>query len=157
VRRDLATLVEMIASVDGIEDISLSTNAVLLADQADALKEAGVNRVNVSLDSLRADRVDAIARRPGSFGRIMAGLEAAERVGFGPIKINVVLLKGQNDSEIADFAAITKERPWHIRFIELMPTGVEHPAEHGRVRVVPGSAPARARARRPGAGGGAHR
>lgn len=123
VRRDLATLVEMIASVKGIEDISLSTNAVLLADQADALKEAGVNRVNVSLDSLRPERVDEIARRPGSFKKILDGLEAAERVGFGPIKINVVLLKGQNDEEIPDFAAITRERPWHIRFIELMPTG----------------------------------
>jgi cyclic pyranopterin phosphate synthase len=67
--------------------------------------------------------VDAIARRPGSFGRIMEGLDAAEAVGFDPIKINVVLIGGQNDDEIEDFALITRDRPWHIRFIELMPTG----------------------------------
>lgn len=122
VRRDLPHLVEMVARVEGIEDLSLSTNAVLLADLADDLRRAGINRVNVSLDSLRSERVDAIARRPGSYGRIMEGLAAAEAVGFGPIKINVVLIGGQNDDEIADFAEITRERPWHVRFIELMPT-----------------------------------
>jgi cyclic pyranopterin phosphate synthase len=123
VRRDLPELVGMLATVPGIDDLSLSTNAVLLADQAEALREAGINRLNVSLDSLRPDRVEAIARRPGCFGPIMEGLDAAERVGFDPIKINVVLIKGQNDDEVEDFAAITRERPWHVRFIELMPTG----------------------------------
>ena len=123
VRRDLAALVRMLSSIDGIENIALSTNAVLLADQAADLKAAGVDRVNISLDSLREDRVDAIARRPGSYDGIIKGLEAAEAVGFEPIKINVVLIRGSNDDEIADLAAITKERPWHIRFIEIMPTG----------------------------------
>ena len=122
VRRDLPDLVRMVAEVPGIEDLSLSTNAVLLEEHADALREAGLNRVNVSLDSLRPDRVDAIARRPGSHGRIMAGLRAAEEAGFAPLKINVVLMGGENDDEIADFAEITRERPWHIRFIEVMPT-----------------------------------
>jgi cyclic pyranopterin phosphate synthase len=123
VRRDLPDLARMIASVDGIEDSSLSTNAVLLADHADVLRPAGVHRLNVSLDSLRADRVDEIARRPGSYPRIMEGLEAAERCGFSPIKINVVLIRGQNEDEIEEFAEITRERPWHVRFIEMMPTG----------------------------------
>jgi cyclic pyranopterin phosphate synthase len=123
VRKDLADLVRMVAAVPGIEDLSLSTNAVLLAEQADDLRAAGINRVNISLDSLRPDRVDAIARRPNSFTRIMAGIDAAERVGFEPIKINTVLIGGQNDDEIEDFAEITRTRPWHIRFIELMPTG----------------------------------
>ncbi len=123
VRRDLHRLVEMIDRVPGIRDISLSTNAVLLADHAESLREAGVDRVNISLDSLREDRVDAIARRPGSFSKIMAGLDAAERVGFAPLKLNVVLMAGQNDDEVEDFAAITRERPWHVRFIEVMPTG----------------------------------
>ena len=123
VRKDLPRLVGMVAEIPGIVDISLSTNAVLLADQAQALRDAGVRRVNVSLDSLQEERVDAIARRPGSFGRIMEGLEAAEAVGFDPIKINVVLIGGQNDDEIEDFALITRNRPWHVRFIELMPTG----------------------------------
>ena len=123
VRKDLPRLVGMVAEIPGIVDISLSTNAVLLADQVQALRDAGVRRVNVSLDSLQEERVDAIARRPGSFGRIMEGLEAAEAVGFDPIKINVVLIGGQNDDEIEDFALITRNRPWHVRFIELMPTG----------------------------------
>ncbi len=123
VRRDLPDLVRMVAAVPGIEDLSLSTNAVLLAELADDLRAAGINRVNISLDSLIPERVDAIVRRPGSFQRIMDGLEAAERVGFDPIKINVVLIGGENEHEIESFATITRERPWHVRFIELMPTG----------------------------------
>lgn len=123
VRRDLPELVRLLAAVPGIDDLSLSTNAVLLAEHADALKTAGIQRLNVSLDSLRPERVEAIARRPGCFGPIMEGFDAAERVGFEPIKVNVVLIRGQNDDEIEDFAAITRERPWHVRFIELMPTG----------------------------------
>ena len=123
VRRDVPELAALLARVPGIDDLSLSTNAVLLEEQADALRAAGVRRVNVSLDSLRPDRVDALARRPGASARIMAGLDAAERVGFDPIKVNVVLMRGSNDDEIADFAALTRERPWHVRFIELMPTG----------------------------------
>ena len=130
VRRDLAALVGMLSSIDGIENIALSTNAVLLADQAADLKAAGVDRVNISLDSLREDRADAIARRPGSYDGIMKGLEAAEAVGFEPIKINVVLIRGSNDDEIADFAAITKERPWHIR----LHRDHAHRLEHGHVR-----------------------
>jgi cyclic pyranopterin phosphate synthase len=122
VRRDLSRLVAMVADVPGIEDLSLSTNAVLLADEAEALKAAGLTRVNVSLDSLRPDRVDAISRRPGSHEKIMRGLQAAEEVGFAPLKINVVLMGGTNDDEIPDFAALTRERPWHVRFIEVMPT-----------------------------------
>jgi len=123
VRRDLSTLVRKLRAVDGIEDVALSTNAVLLAEQADALRAAGVDRLNVSLDSLRPERVDAISRRPGSAEAIFRGLDAAERAGFAPIKINCVVMRGRNDDEVADFAAITRERPWHVRFIEVMPTG----------------------------------
>ena len=123
VRKDLEQLVAMVSAVPGMEDLSLSTNAVILGDQADQLRAAGIDRVNISLDSLRPERVDAIARRPGSYQAIMAGLDAAERVGFNPIKINVVLIGGQNDDKIADFAQMTRERAWHVRFIELMPTG----------------------------------
>lgn len=123
VRRDLPELAAMLSRVPEIEDLSLSTNAVLLAEHADALRSAGVHRLNVSLDSLRPERVDAIVRRPGSFPKIMEGLQAAEEAGFAPIKINVVLIRGENDDEIEDFARITRERPWHVRFIEMMPTG----------------------------------
>ena len=123
VRRDVIKLVELIKAIPGIEDISLSTNAVLLADQAAALRAAGVNRLNISLDSLRADRVDAIARRPGAYLSIMQGIAAAEDAGFEPIKVNVVVMRGRNDDEIEDFAYATLDRPWHVRFIEVMPVG----------------------------------
>jgi cyclic pyranopterin phosphate synthase len=122
VRRDLPVLVGMLASVSGIEDLALSTNGVLLEGQAERLKDAGITRVNISLDSFREDRVDALARRPGTFRRVLEGLEAAEAVGFDPIKINVVLIRGRNEDEIPAFAAVTREHPWHVRFIELMPT-----------------------------------
>jgi GTP 3',8-cyclase len=82
-----------------------------------------VDRLNVSLDSLRPERIDAISRRPGSAAAIFRGLDAAERAGFAPIKVNCVVMRGRNDDEVADFAAITRERPWHVRFIEVMPTG----------------------------------
>ena len=123
VRRDLVDLVEMLSGIDGIEDISLSTNAVLFAKEAEALKRAGLNRVNISLDSLQADRVDEVVRRPGSYAKIMEGLAAAEAVGFHPIKINVVLMRDRNDDEIEAFAELTRNRPLHVRFIEIMPTG----------------------------------
>jgi GTP 3',8-cyclase len=123
VRRDVVKLVELLRAIDGIEDISLSTNAVLLGEQAAELKAAGVNRANISLDSLQAARVDAIARRPGTHARIFEGLAAAERAGFEPLKINVVVMRGRNDDELEDFARATIERPWHVRFIEVMPVG----------------------------------
>ena len=123
VRRDLPELIALLAAIPGIDDIALSTNAVLLEEQADALRAAGVQRVNVSLDSLKPDRVDTIARRPGSHARIFAGLAAAERVGFSPIKVNVVVMRGRNDDELEAFARATLDRPWHVRFIEVMPVG----------------------------------
>ena len=123
VRRDLPALVRLLRDIPGIDDIALSTNAVLLQEQAEPLRQAGVDRLNISLDSLRPDRIDAIARRPGSAAAILRGIEAAERAGFAPLKINCVVMRGQNDDEVADFAAITRERPWHVRFIEVMPTG----------------------------------
>jgi cyclic pyranopterin phosphate synthase len=123
VRRDLARLVRMLRAIPGIEEISLSTNAALLAPLAGELRAVGVDRLNVSLDSLRPERIDRLARRAGVASDIFAGLEAAERAGFAPLKINCVVMRGRNDDEIADFAAITRERPWHVRFIEVMPTG----------------------------------
>ncbi|MEX2281473.1 MAG: radical SAM protein, partial [Gemmatimonadota bacterium] len=118
-----SSLVRMLRIIPGIEDIALSTNAVLLDDQAKDLRAAGVNRVNISLDSLRADRVDAISRRAGSYEKIMAGLAAAERVGFAPLKVNAVIMRGRNEDELEDFARLTIQRPWHVRFIEVMPVG----------------------------------
>ena len=122
VRKDLHHLVRLLASVPGITDLAISTNGVLLGESAQALKEAGATRVNISLDSIRPERVDGLARREGTFYRVLAGLEAAERVGLTPIKINTVLIRGRNDDEIEDFARLTLAHPWHVRFIELMPT-----------------------------------
>ncbi len=123
VRTDLPILIRMLHEVDGIEDLALSTNAVLLGDMAEELRDAGVNRINVSLDSLRPERVDSIARREDAFRKIMDGLAAAEANEFHPIKINVVVMRGRNDDEIEDFARVTLDRPWHVRFIEVMPVG----------------------------------
>jgi cyclic pyranopterin phosphate synthase len=124
VRRDLPDLVHLLALIPGIEDIALSTNAILLPQFGRELREAGVSRVNVSLDTLRRDRFRAVARRPERFfDATLEGIEEAERLGFAPLKINTVLMRGLNDDEIEDFADITRERPWHVRFIELMPTG----------------------------------
>jgi cyclic pyranopterin phosphate synthase len=122
VRRNLPQLVRLLKAIPGIDDIALSTNAVLLSESAGELREAGVDRVNISLDSLREDRVDALARRTGSYQKILDGIAAAERVGFQPLKVNVVLMRGRNDDEVEDFARLTLSRRWHVRFIEVMPT-----------------------------------
>jgi cyclic pyranopterin phosphate synthase len=123
VRRDVTDLVRALDGVRGIEDIALSTNGVLLDDMAADLADAGISRINLSLDSLIPERVDSIARRAGSHEKIMAGLDAAEAVGFAPIKINTVVMRGRNDDELEAFARITLDRPWHVRFIEVMPVG----------------------------------
>jgi cyclic pyranopterin phosphate synthase len=120
VRRDLPRLVARLAAIDGIEDIALSTNGLLLADLASELRAAGLRRVNISLDTLREDRFTAIARRPG-LNRVLAGIDAALAAGLGPLKINCVVMRGQNDDEVADFTAFTRERAVFVRFIELMP------------------------------------
>jgi cyclic pyranopterin phosphate synthase len=120
VRRDLPDLVARLAAIEGVEDISLSTNGLLLADLAADLRAAGLRRVNISLDTLRADRFTAIARRPG-LDRVLAGIDAALAAGLAPLKINCVVMRGQNDDELADFAAFTRERAVYVRFIEVMP------------------------------------
>jgi cyclic pyranopterin phosphate synthase len=122
VRKDLPHLVQLLSAVDGIEDLAISTNGVLLGALARPLKAAGATRVNISLDSFRKDRVDALARREDTFERVLAGMEAALEAGLDPVKINVVLIRGKNDDEIEEFARATREFPWHVRFIELMPT-----------------------------------
>jgi cyclic pyranopterin phosphate synthase len=120
IRPNLHELVAAIAAVPGIEDISLSTNGLLLGAQAEALARAGLRRVNVSLDTLRADRFVELARRPG-LEAVLEGIDAAIEAGLTPIKLNCVVMRGRNDDEIADFAALTKTRPIAMRFIELMP------------------------------------
>ncbi|MGD1067041.1 MAG: GTP 3',8-cyclase MoaA [Vulcanimicrobiaceae bacterium] len=120
IRRDVHKLVARIASIPGIDDIALSTNGLLLAEQAPALRAAGLRRVNISLDTLHDERFTAIARRPG-LDRVLAGIDAALAHDLGPVKINCVVMRGQNDDEIEAFAALTRERAVHVRFIEVMP------------------------------------
>lgn len=119
-RKGVAGLVARLTKIDGITDIALSTNATLLAEQADGLRAAGLRRVNISLDSLRKDRQAAITRRD-CYDKVWAGVEAAERVGIAPIKLNCVLMRGVNDDEVIDFARLTLAKPYHVRFIEYMP------------------------------------
>ena len=122
IRPQLDTLVRGLRRVPGVEDIALSTNGARLAELAAPLRAAGLDRVNLSADSLRPDRITAIARRRIDFNPVTAA-SAAEAVGLAPIKINVVVMRGVNDDEIADFAQLTRRHPWHVRFIELMPVG----------------------------------
>jgi GTP 3',8-cyclase len=122
IRPQLVDLVRMLRAVPGVEDIALSTNGVKLPELAGPLAEAGLDRVNISADSLRAERVVAIARRDLGFDLVRAA-SAAQVAGLHPIKVNVVVMRGVNDDEIADFAALTRDHPWHVRFIELMPVG----------------------------------
>ncbi len=122
IRPQLPALVGLLKSIPEIEDIALSTNGVRLPELAPSLREAGLDRVNMSADSLRPDRIVAIARRNLPFDPV-ASLRAADAAGLGPLKINVVVMRGINDDEIADFARLTIEHPFHVRFIELMPVG----------------------------------
>ena len=122
VRDNIVQLVRELKQISGIEDISLTTNGALLAPQAKELKTAGLDRVNISLDTLRPERFRAITRI-GDFEAALEGIEAALKVGFHPVKINTVALAGINDDEIADLASLTLRRPLHVRFIEVMPLG----------------------------------
>jgi cyclic pyranopterin phosphate synthase len=119
-RRDLVRLVDMLARIPGIDDISLSTNGLLLAERATELRDAGLRRVNISLDTLREDRFFTLARRNG-LDRVIAGIDAAIDAGLKPIKLNCVVMRGQNDDELVEFAELTRKREIYVRFIELMP------------------------------------
>ncbi len=121
-RPQLELLLGLLRSIPGIEDISLSTNGLRLPELAGPFRQAGLDRVNMSADSLRPDRIRKISRRNIDFDPIAAA-RAAEQAGLSPIKINVVVMRGINDDELCDFARLTMEHEWHVRFIELMPVG----------------------------------
>ncbi len=121
-RRDITFLIKGIASIDGIEEIGLTTNGVLLRKYASSLKEAGLTRINISLDSLDPSRYREITGG-GDIETVLCGIEEAERAGLRPISINMVPVRGINDNEIEAFARLTFEKPYRIRFIEFMPIG----------------------------------
>jgi len=120
VRSGIIGLVRMISAVEGIKDISMTTNGTLLAEHVEKLVDAGLHRINISLDTLRYDRFKQITRT-GDLSDTLKGIQAAIQAGLNPVKINMVPMQGLNDDEIIDFAMMTIEAGWHVRFIELMP------------------------------------
>jgi cyclic pyranopterin phosphate synthase len=122
VRPGILGLVRRIAAIPGIQDTSLTTNGLLLENLAVPLAEAGLKRVNISLDTLYPDKFKRITRF-GGFERVWNGIQAAERAGLAPLKLNAVIVRGLNSDELPALANLTIEHPWHVRFIELMPIG----------------------------------
>jgi cyclic pyranopterin phosphate synthase len=122
VRKDVVDLIRRLAEIPGVEDLSLTTNGVLLDPFAKRLAEAGLRRINVSLDTLRPERFHTVTCRD-AFHQVWAGIEKSLEVGLDPVKLNVVAMRGFNEDEITDFARLTMERPFHVRFIEYMPSG----------------------------------
>ena len=120
VRAELPKLIKMFSQIEGIQELSLTTNGTLLKKYALELKQAGLSRVNVSLDTLKPDKFRYITR-VGELKDVLDGIEAAKEAGFDPVKINTVVMRGINDDEILDFARMTYKEGWHVRFVELMP------------------------------------
>lgn len=131
-RRDLAALVRLLVAVPGIDEVALTTNGLLLAEQSDDLAAAGLRRLNVSLDSLREDVFERIARRRG-LDRVLAGLAAARRAGFAEIRINAVSIRGLTEDEIVPLARFCSREGFHLRFIEFMPLDAEEAWDRSRV------------------------
>ncbi|GAM11479.1 cyclic pyranopterin monophosphate synthase [Geobacter sp. OR-1] len=133
VRKGIIQFLEQLAAIPGLRQLVLTTNGLALAEMAEPLRRAGVQRLNISLDSLQPGTLASITRG-ADVNRVLAGIEAAERAGF-PIKINMVVMAGINDAEILDFVALTLNRPLTVRFIEYMPA---IRSENWEARVVPG-------------------
>ena len=122
VRSDVLKLCEGLKSINGLDELNITTNGARLYEMASDLKDTGVDRINISLDTLNEEKYRKITRI-GSIDKVLNGLEEAQKVGFKDTKINVVLMAGVNDDEIKDFVNITKNYPVGVRFIELMPIG----------------------------------
>jgi len=120
-RKGMIELCRMLAGICGLKSLALTTNGVLLDDMALPLFNAGVRRINVSLDTLKPERYKRITGRD-LLGRVLAGINKAEKAGLSPIKINTVVMRGINEDEVEDLALLTFNKPYHVRFIELMPT-----------------------------------
>lgn len=130
-RRDLPELVRLLAAIPGIRDIGLTTNGILLADQAQALHNAGLRRINVSLDALDPERFRQLTRREG-LEKVIEGILAAKRAGFHPVKINAVSIRGITEPEVVPLARFARQHGLEMRFIEYMPIGADQ-WERGKV------------------------
>ena len=124
-RKGFIHFLERLGDIETLNEITLTTNAVMLKEYAADIMDCGICRINISLDSLKPERFYRITGRD-LFQKVWGGIQEAEDLGFNPIKINVVAIKGVNDDEILDFARLTLEKPYHVRFIELMPIGEEN-------------------------------
>lgn len=127
VRLGLTELIQMLAQIEAIDDISLTTNGTLLSHYAAELKQAGLQRVNISLDTLKSDKFKLVTRSSLSLSDVLEAIEVARSVGLNPVKLNMVVMSGVNDDELLDFAAKTIDEEWHVRFIEFMPTAGVNP------------------------------
>lgn len=127
VRKGITDLIKQTSEMPEIKDISLTTNGILLPEMAKGLKKAGLNRVNISLDTLSPQKYEHMTRG-GQFSKVWLGIEAAGDAGLGPVKLNTVVIRGLNDDEIFDFVDLTTKMPIHVRFIELMPIGASQSA-----------------------------
>jgi GTP 3',8-cyclase len=124
IRKGIGEFIPMLMSIEGLDDVSLTTNGVYLKKNLAMLKGAGIRRINVSLDSLNRRNFELITRFD-AFDSVWEGIEKAEDMGFYPIKLNVVVMKGLNDHEIPDFCNLTLKKPYSVRFIECMPIGLD--------------------------------
>jgi len=131
-RRDFDRLVRLLVAVPGIEEVAATTNGLLLADQAERLAAAGLARLNVSLDAIRPEAFELLARRPG-LDRVLAGLAAARAAGFTDIRINAVSIRGLSEHEVVPLAAFCRREGLHLRFIEFMPLDAEAAWDADRV------------------------
>jgi cyclic pyranopterin phosphate synthase len=122
VRKDLPRLIKRLSAIDRLPDITLTTNGALLTTQAEALYAAGLRRINISIDTLKADRFVALTKR-GNLDDVLAGIFAAKKVGMSPIKLNAVIIRGTNDDEIIDLVAFARDNGLEMRFIEYMDVG----------------------------------
>jgi len=135
VRKDLDVFVAAVARVEGVRDVSLTTNGVLLAEHAESLARAGLSRINVSLDTLDGERFFRVTRRH-DLPLVLRGLEAARHAGLTPVKLNTVLVRGLNDDEVERMAGFARDQGLELRFIEFMP--LENGAHWDRREVVTG-------------------
>jgi cyclic pyranopterin phosphate synthase len=129
-RRGIERLVAMLTGIPGIRDIGLTTNGLLLARQAQTLRDAGLQRINISLDTLDAEHFRQVSRRDG-LEDVLAGIAAAKAAGFDPVKVNAVIIRGQTDEDVVPLALYAREHGLEMRYIEYMPIGAE-PWERSR-------------------------
>ncbi|MBI2194151.1 MAG: GTP 3',8-cyclase MoaA [Planctomycetes bacterium] len=135
VRRDLPELVRQLAGVSGIDDLAMTTNGIFLKEMARPLREAGLQRLNISLDTLVREKFFEVCRRD-ALDKVLAGIQEAEAAGFSPLKINAVAIRGFTDDEILDFAVLARHQAYQVRFIEFMPLDANNAWE--RQKVLPG-------------------